>query len=99
MITTRRLNWVFLLSIALSGWLVSAGSFAQTLTVEGKGTMQIAPEFARVRSSVSLTADTAAAAQAAADRVMTRLPAGEDAPPVDEDSIDAGQIRIQPRYR
>ena len=61
--------------------------------------MQIAPEFARVRSSVSLTADTAAAAQAAADRVMTRLPAGEDAPPVDEDSIDAGQTRIQPRYR
>ena len=99
MITTRRLDWVVLAPIVLSGWLVSAGSLAQTLTVEGKGTVQIAPEFARMSASVSHTAETAAAAQAAADRVMTRLLAGVDALPVAEDSIDAGQIRIQPRYR
>ena len=99
MITTRRLGWVVLFSIVLSGWLVSAGSLAQTLTVEGKGTVQIAPEFARISASVSHTAEMAAAAQAAADRVMTRLLAGVNALPVAEDSIDAGQIRIQPRYR
>ena len=99
MITTRRLDWVVLAPIVLSGWLVPAGSLAQTLTVEGKGTVQIAPEFARMSASVSHTAETAAAAQAAADRVMTRLLAGVDALPVAEDSIDAGQIRIQPRYR
>ena len=99
MITARRLDWLVLAPIVLSGWLVSAGSFAQTLTVEGKGTVQIAPEFARMSALVSHTADTAAAAQAAADRVMTRLLAGVDALPVAEDSIDAGQIRIQPRYR
>jgi uncharacterized protein YggE len=99
MTTTLRLDWVVLATIALSGWLVSAGSSAQTLTVEGKGTVQIAPEFARMSALVSHTADTAAAAQAAADRVMTRLLAGVDALPVAEDSIDAGQIRIQPRYR
>ena len=99
MTTTLRLDWVVLATIALSGWLVSAGSSAQTLTVEGKGTVQIAPEFARMSALVSHTADTAAAAQAAADRVMTRLLAGVDALPVAKDSIDAGQIRIQPRYR
>ena len=99
MITTRRLDWLVLAPIILFGWLVSAGSLAQTLTVEGKGTVQIAPEFARMSASVSHTAETAAAAQAAADRVMTRLLAGVDALPVAKDSIDAGQIRIQPRYR
>jgi len=90
MITTRRLDWVVLVSVVLSGWLVSAGSLAQTLTVEGKGTVQIAPEFARMSASVSHTAETAAAAQAAADRVMTRLLAGVAALPAAEDSIDAG---------
>ena len=99
MITTRRLDWVVLAPIVLSGWLVSAGSLAQTLTVEGKGTVQIEPEFARMSASVSHTAKTAAAAQAAADRVMTKLLTGVDALPVAKDSIDAGQIRIQPRYR
>ena len=94
-----RLNWVVLTPLVLSGWLLSAGSLAQTLTVEGKGTVQIVPEFARMSASVSRIADTAAAAQAAADRVMTRLLAGGDALPAAKDSIDAGQIRIQPRYR
>ena len=94
-----RLNWVVLTPLVLSGWLISAGSLAQTLTVEGKGTVQIVPEFARMSASVSRIADTAAAAQAAADRVMTRLLAGVDALPTAKDSIDAGQIRIQPRYR
>ena len=99
MTTTLRLDWVVLATIALSGWLVSAGSSAQMLTVEGKGTAQIAPEFAHMSALVSHTADTAAAAQAAVDRIMTRLLAGVDALPAAEDSIDAGQIRIQPRYR
>ena len=99
MITARRLDWLVLAPIVLSGWLISASSFAQTLTVEGKGTVQIAPEFARMSASVSHTAETAAAAQAAADRVMTKLLTGVDALPVAKDSIDAGQIRIQPRYR
>ncbi len=99
MMTTRRLNWVVLVPLVLAGCLISAGSLGQTLTVEGKGTVQIAPEFARMSASVSHTADTAAAAQVAADRVMTRILAGVDALPVAKDSIDAGQTRIQTRYR
>ena len=50
-------------------------------------------------ASVSHTADTAAEAQAMVDRVMSQLLAGVEELPVSEDSIDAGQIRIQPRYR
>ena len=50
-------------------------------------------------ASVSHTADIANEAQAVVDRVMSRLLAGVDELPVAEDSIDAGQIRIQPRYR
>ena len=33
------------------------------------------------------------------DRVMSQLLAGVEELPVSEDSIDAGQSRIQPRYR
>ena len=94
-----RFTWGLLAPLIVWSGLMSTGTLAQTLTVEGKGTVQIAPEFARMSASVSHTAETAAAAQAAADRVMTRLLAGVDALPVAEDSIDAGQIRIQPRYR
>ena len=43
MITTRRLDWLVLAPIILFGWLVSAGSLAQTLMVEGKGTCRSHP--------------------------------------------------------
>ena len=85
--------------LVLTGALFSACIAAQTLSVEGKGTVEIEPEYARMSASVSHTADTAANAQAIVDRVMSRLLAGVDDLPVAADSIDAGQIRIQPRYR
>ena len=88
-----------LAAIVLAGTLFSATIAAQTISVEGKGTVEIEPEYARMSASVSHTADTAADAQAMVDRVMSQLLAGVKELPVTEDSIDAGQIRIQPRYR
>ncbi len=77
----------------------SATIAAQTISVEGKGAVEIEPEYARMSASVSHTADTTADAQAMVDRVMSQLLAGVEELPVTEDSIDAGHIRIQPRNR
>lgn len=85
--------------LVIGGALLSANIAAQTLSVEGVGTVKIEPEYALMSASVSHTADIANEAQAVVDRVMSRLLAGVDELPVAEDSIDAGQIRIQPRYR
>ena len=85
--------------LIIIGALFSANIAAQTLSVEGTGTVEIEPEYALISSSVSHTADTAGEAQAVVDRVMSRLLSGVDELPVAEDSIDAGQIRIHPRYR
>ncbi|MGB2418796.1 MAG: SIMPL domain-containing protein, partial [Luminiphilus sp.] len=85
--------------IVLVGTLFSATIAAQIISVEGKGTVEIEPEYARMSASVSHTSDTASDAQAMVDRVMSRLLTGVDELPVAENSIDAGQIRIQPRYR
>jgi len=96
---TSGLTRAVLATAVLVGTLFSATIAAQTISVEGKGTVEIEPEYARMSASVSHTADTAAEAQAMVDRVMSQLLAGVEELPVREDSIDAGQIRIQPRYR
>ena len=96
---TSGLKRAVLAPIVLVGTLFSATIAAQIISVEGKGTVEIEPEYARMSASVSHTADTASNAQAMVDRVMSRLLTGVDELPVAENSIDAGQIRIQPRYR
>ena len=96
---TGGLKRAVLAPIVLVGTLFSATIAAQTISVEGKGTVEIEPEYARMSASVSHTADTVAETQAMVDRVMSQLLAGVEELPVSEDSIDAGQIRIQPRYR
>ena len=98
-LATSGLKSVVLATLTLVSALFSASIAAQTLSVEGTGTVEIEPEYALMSASASHTADTAGAAQAMVDRVMSRLLAGIDDLPVAEDSIDAGQIRIQPRYR
>ncbi|MEK9920418.1 MAG: SIMPL domain-containing protein [Luminiphilus sp.] len=98
-IARSMLKWSVLMPLMLAGCLLSAAALAQTLTVEGKGTVEIAPEFARMSAGVSLVAETAAEAQVAVDRVMSQLLAGLDDLPIAKDSVNAGQIRIQPRYR
>jgi uncharacterized protein YggE len=72
---------------------------AQTISVEGKGSVEIEPEYATLSASVSHTAKTAGEAQAMVDRVMNRLLDGIDSLPINETTLDAGQLRIQPRYR
>ena len=93
------LKKVVLVPLVVVGTLFSANIAAQTLSVEGTGTVEIEPEYALMSASVSHTADTAGDAQAMVDRVISRLLDGVEELPVAEDSIDAGQIRIQPRYR
>jgi uncharacterized protein YggE len=96
---TSGLKRAVLAPIVVASTLFSATIAAQTITVEGKGTVEIEPEYARMSASVSHTANTAADAQVMVDRVMSQLLAGVKELPVTEDSIDAGQIRIQLRYR
>ena len=96
---TSGLKRAVLAPFVLVGTLFSATIAAQTISVEGKGTVEIEPEYARMSASVSHVADTAADAEVTVDRMMSQLLAGVDELPVTEDSIDAGQIRIQPRYR
>jgi uncharacterized protein YggE len=96
---TGGLKRAVLAPIVLVGTFFSATIAAQTISVDGKSTLEIEPEYARMSASVSHTANTAADAQVMVDRVMSQLLAGVKELPVTEDSIDAGQIRVQLRYR
>ena len=93
------LQRMILLPLGLATALLSASLGAQTLSVEGKGTVEIAPEYARVGASVRHIADSAAAAQATVDRVVTTLLSEIEKLPLDPDTVDAGHITIQPKYR
>ena len=93
------IKWTLWAPVALAGYFFSLATSAQTLSVEGRGTVEIDPEYASLSASVSHTASTAAAAQAAVDRAMTRLFEGLEDLPIDADTLEAGQLRIQPRYR
>ena len=93
------LRHMILLPLGLATALFSAGSGAQTLSVEGQGSVEIAPEYARIGASISHIADGAGAAQATVDRIVTELLTEIDTLPVDPDTVDAGHINIQPKYR
>ena len=93
------LRHMILLPLGLATALFSAGSGAQALSVEGQGSVEIAPEYARIGASISHIADSAGAAQATVDRIVTELLTEIDTLPVDPDTVDAGHINIQPKYR
>ena len=93
------LRHMILLPLGLATALFSASSGAQTLSVEGRGSVEIVPEYARIGASVSHIADSAGAAQATVDRVVTELLTEISTLPVDADTVDAGHINIQPKYR
>ena len=93
------IKWTLWAPVALAGYFFSLAASAQTLSVEGRGTVEIDPEYASLSASVSHTANTAAAAQAAVDRAMTSLFEGLEDLSIDADTLEAGQLRIQPRYR
>ena len=93
------LRHMILLPLGLATALFSASSGAQTLSVEGQGSVEIVPEYARIGASVSHIADSAGAAQAIVDRVVTELLTETSTLPMDADTVDAGHINIQPKYR
>lgn len=92
-------TWILWVPVAVAASFFALTANAQTISVEGKGSAEIAPEYATLSASVSHTANTANEAQAMVDRAMNRLLNGIDGLPIDEDTLDAGQLRIQPRYR
>lgn len=92
-------TWILWVPVAVAASLFALTANAQTISVEGRGSVEIAPEYATLSASVSHTANTASEAQAMVDRVMNRLLNGIDGLPIDDDTLDAGQLRIQPRYR
>ena len=93
------LRHMILLPLGLATALFAASSGAQTLSVEGQGSVEIVPEYARIGASVSHIADSAGAAQATVDRVVRELLTEISTLPVDADTVDAGHINIQPKYR
>ena len=92
-------KWTFWAPLAVVAYLAAAGAHATTISVEGNGTVTIPAEYATLSATTEHLADTAEAAQRAVDEVMANLLDGLEGLPVDEDSIDAGQLRIQPQYR
>ena len=66
-------KWTLWAPVARAGYFFSLAASAQTLSVEGRGTVEIDPEYAALSASVSHTAYTAAAAQAAVDIAITSL--------------------------
>ena len=93
---SKRIVWAPLIIMAL---MISMTSRAQIISVQGTGTVDIEAEFATLAASVIVNAQTAALAQTAADNKITALLTAIGALPKDEQSIDAGRLRIQPQYR
>ena len=93
---SKRILWTALITMAL---MIPMTSQAQLISVQGTGTVEIEAEFATLAASVIVDAQTAALAQTAADKKMATLLTAIAALPRDEQSIDAGQLRIQPQYR
>ena len=93
---SKRIVSPFLILTAL---LISMTARAQMNSVQGTGTVNIEAEFAILAATVIADAQTAALAQSAADKQMTALLTAIGALPRDEQSIDAGRLRIQPQYR
>ena len=92
----KRNLWIPLTVMSL---LMPVSSLAQMISVQGTGTVDIEAEFANLSASVIVDAKTAALAQSSADEKMGALLRAIDALPRDEQSVDAGRLRIQPQYR
>ena len=92
-------TWILWMPVAVAAALFATTANAQSISVEGRGTVEIAPEYATLSASVSHVANTASEAQAVVDRLMNRLLDGVENLPIEEKTLDAGQLRIQPRYR
>lgn len=86
--------------ILLTACLLTGPLMAQTISVEGRGSVELSPEFATLSGSVShLSTATAASAQERVDRTLNQLLTALEKLPIDPNTLDAGQLRIQPRYR
>lgn len=72
---------------------------ATTISVEGAGAIEIAPEFAVISASVTHTENTAADAQNRVDTVTSALLRAIESLPIEDNSLSAGYLRVQPRYR
>ena len=92
----RRIFWIPLTVISL---LMPISALAQVISVQGTGNVDIEAEFALLAASVVVDANTAALAQTSADEKMAALLTAIEALPRDEQSVDAGRLRIQPQYR
>ena len=92
----KRSVWPPIIMMAL---LIPMTARAQIISVQGTGTVDIEAEFATLAASVMVDAQTAALAQSTADKKMAALLMAIGTLPRDEQSIDAGRLRIQPQYR
>ena len=92
----KRIVWPPIVMMAL---LIPMTARAQIISVQGTGTADIEAEFATLAASVMVDAQTAALAQSIADKKMAALLMAIGTLPRDEQSIDAGRLRIHPQYR
>ena len=91
----------FLLRLIIAaGCLITAPLMAQTIAVEGRGFVAVTPEFATLSGAVShVSPATAASAQNRVDQALGQLLAAMEKLPIDRNTVDAGRLRIEPRYR
>ena len=92
-------KWTLWGAISLAGYLLSHAAFASTITVEGTGKVEIPAEWAILSVSTRHIDDTASDAQHAVDELIADLLNSLQNLPVAEDTVAAGQLRIQPQYR
>lgn len=86
--------------IMLAGCLMAAPLMAQTIAVEGHGLVAVTPEFATLSGAVShVSPSTPASAQNHVDQALTQLLTAVEKLPIDRNTVDAGRLRIEPRYR
>ena len=91
---SKRIVWPPIIMMAL---LIPITARAHIISVQGTGTVDTEAEFATLAAPVMVDAQTAALAQTAADKKMTALLKAIGTLPRDEQSIDAGRLRIQPQ--
>lgn len=92
-------KWTLWGAITLTGCLLSHAAFASTIAVERTGRVEIPAEWAILSVSTRHIEETAKGAQHAVDGVVADLLNSLQNLPVAEDTVAAGQLRIQPQYR
>lgn len=93
-----RPSLVMCLVLLLMGSAVNAET-ERTVTVNGTGTVSVAPDLARVQLAVVERSPTVANAQAAAAEVTARVLALLDKLGIDRKQIDTTAASVQPDYR